>query len=56
MTETKFLLVACPECGNKQKVFEKTSTEIHCQKCDAILAKPTGGKAIITGKIVKVLE
>mgnify|MGYP006282300403 CR=1 FL=1 len=56
MTQTKFLLVECPECGNKQKIFARASTEVKCEKCEKTLAKPKGGKAEVTGKIVKVLE
>ncbi|MCD4739838.1 30S ribosomal protein S27e [archaeon] len=53
---SKFLIITCPECGNKQRIFARTSTEIKCQKCEKLLAKPTGGKAEIFGKITKVLE
>jgi len=56
MPKTKFLQVVCPECDNKQSIFSNASTEVHCSKCNALLAKPTGGKAVITGKIVKVQE
>jgi small subunit ribosomal protein S27e len=56
MPKTKFLQVTCPECGNNQTIFSNASTEVHCAKCSALLAKPTGGKAVITGKLVKVHE
>lgn len=49
-----FLLVACPECGNKQRVFEYSSTTVHCLKCNAVLVEPRGGKAKIHGKVLKV--
>ena len=53
--KSQFLLVACGECNHKQRVFDRTSTEVYCAKCNALLAKPTGGKADIKGKIAKVL-
>ena len=58
MTENKsnFLMVACPECGHKHRIFNRASTEVHCTKCSAVLAKPTGGKANILGKVSKVLD
>ncbi|MCD6415032.1 MAG: 30S ribosomal protein S27e [Candidatus Diapherotrites archaeon] len=54
--DSHFLLVVCPECGNKQRVFERSSTEVKCTKCNAVLVKPRGGKAEIKGKIAKVFD
>jgi len=49
---SKFYDVKC-ECGNVQRVFSHTTTEIKCNKCEKILAHNTGGKAVIKGKIIK---
>ncbi|MEM1583465.1 MAG: 30S ribosomal protein S27e [Nitrososphaerota archaeon] len=48
-----FLLVQCNECGHRQTVFDHAKTEVYCQVCGAILAKPRGGKAEILGKVVE---
>ena len=55
MPRSRFLRVQCPKCGNEQIVFDRASTVVRCHICQAILAKPTGGKAEIYGKIVKDL-
>ncbi|HDJ51202.1 MAG TPA: 30S ribosomal protein S27e [Thermoprotei archaeon] len=52
----KFLKVRCKECGNEQIIFERASTVVKCNVCDAILARPTGGKAEILAEILEVLE
>ncbi len=48
-----FLLVQCPECANKQLIFSHASIVVKCLVCGATLAEPSGGKAIIHGKILK---
>jgi len=57
MTELKsrFIKVKCT-CGNEQTIFGSAASVVKCMNCDAILARPTGGKADIKTKIVKVLE
>jgi len=52
---SKFLRVKC-ECGEEKVVFNKASRVIKCQKCEKTLVKPTGGKAIITSKVLETLE
>ena len=52
----RFLKVRCKECGNEQIIFERASIVVHCNVCDAVLARPTGGKAEILGEILEVLE
>ena len=54
--KSHFLLVACPECGNKQRIFESASTKVHCLKCNALIAEPRAGRAEIKGKILKVFS
>ncbi|HIQ30373.1 MAG TPA: 30S ribosomal protein S27e [Candidatus Caldiarchaeum subterraneum] len=53
---SKFLLVVCNECNNKQVVFDSAKIEVKCNVCGAPIAYPSGGKAIITGKIVEAYE
>ena len=55
MPKSKFLLVVCKKCKNKQIVFSKTSTVVRCQKCNEELAIPTGGEAKINARVIKVL-
>lgn len=46
-----FLLVQCNECGHRQIIFDHAKIEVTCQVCGALLAKPSGGKAKILGKV-----
>ena len=50
----KFLKVHC-ECGNEQSIFSHTTAVVKCTKCKEALAHPSGGMAIIHGKIVEEL-
>ncbi len=49
----KFLKVRC-KCKNEQVIFGKPSTVVKCLVCGEVLAKPTGGKASITAKVLGV--
>lgn len=53
---SKFLLVMCNYCGNKQIIPDTAKTTILCTVCKEIIAKPKGGKAEIYGKVEKVLD
>ena len=50
----KFIKVQCKNCKNTQIIFEKASTIVKCLKCNEVLAKPTGGKAKIYGRILGI--
>ncbi len=52
--KSKFVRVKCPDCGNEQVIFDHATFPVRCLVCGRILAEPTGGKAKIYGKIVKV--
>jgi len=54
--ESKFVNVKCPDCNNKQILFVKCATRVPCQACGATLATPTGGKSLIKGEIIEVVE
>ena len=53
--KSKFIQVKC-KCGSDQIIFGSAASVVKCINCDAILARPTGGKADIKTKITKVLE
>jgi len=56
LTGSKFLKVKCEGCKNEQIIFDKATTIVKCLVCDKILAQPSGGKAEVKVKNVKVLE
>ena len=51
---SRFLKVKC-DCGNEQNVFSCATIKVSCLQCKKTLAMPTGGKARIMGKVLKVL-
>lgn len=51
-----FYRVECPECGNEQVVYGKSSTVVECAECGETLATPTGGKAAFAGEVVEAVE
>ena len=53
--ESKFLKVVCPICGHQQTIFGKATTKVKCNNCGYVLVQPTGGKARIKAKVVKVM-
>jgi small subunit ribosomal protein S27e len=55
-TESKFIKVRCKDCENEQVLFNKASTEVSCHICGSKLAMPTGGKSLIKGEILEVIE
>ncbi|MBI5872469.1 30S ribosomal protein S27e [archaeon] len=54
--ESKFIKVRCQKCKNEQIIFGKCSSAINCLVCGKMLAKPTGGKSRIKGKVLEVLD
>jgi len=53
---SRFIKVLCPKCKNEQIIFNKASTVVRCLVCNNVLAKPTGGKAEIYGKVIEVID
>jgi len=53
---SSFVRVKCPKCGNEQLVFSHAVNKVNCNVCGVELAGPSGGKVIIKGEIVAVLE
>jgi small subunit ribosomal protein S27e len=52
--KSKFIHVMCKKCKNKQVIFSKASTVVKCLVCGEVLAEPSGGDAIIKGKVLEV--
>ncbi len=52
----RFIKVRCQSCKNEQTIFEGATSKVKCLVCDAILAKPKGGKADIDARIIEVLN
>lgn len=53
---SKFYKVSCKECDEEQIVYSHVSTSVTCNSCGNIIAKPTGSKAEINGKILGNLD
>jgi small subunit ribosomal protein S27e len=53
---SRFLEVMCKKCKSKQIIFSKASSVVSCLKCGEILAEPTGGKARIKAKVLRILS
>jgi len=56
LPKSNFVRIVCRKCKNEQIIFTKSATKIRCLKCSEILVEPTGGEAIIKGKILNVLS
>jgi len=54
--KSKFIKVQCAKCKNEQIIFGKASSKVKCLICNTILAEPSGGKAKIKAKVIKILE
>ncbi|MFQ5712032.1 MAG: 30S ribosomal protein S27e [Candidatus Geothermarchaeales archaeon] len=52
--KSRFILVECGVCSNTQVVFTHSTEEVKCNVCGEVLVKPTGGKALIKGKVTEV--
>jgi len=55
MVNSRFLRIICPRCKNKHIVYGKSSIRVKCEKCNYLLLKPKGGKAIIRAKVKEIL-
>jgi small subunit ribosomal protein S27e len=51
-----FYRVTCPDCENEQIVFGRAASEVACQVCGHVLARPTGGEASLEGEVVETVE
>jgi small subunit ribosomal protein S27e len=48
--------VQCTKCNAERVIYSHTTTDIKCGKCGMLLAKSTGGKALIHAKILTRLD
>ncbi len=48
----KFLKVKC-KCGTEMVLFSHVTSSINCSGCNNKIAEPSGGEAVIFGKITK---
>ena len=53
---SNFLSVQCSYCEERVVIFNYTTTDIECKACGQLVAKKTGGKAKIMGKVLSVLD
>lgn len=53
---SNFLSVQCTECEEKRVIFSHTATDIYCKSCGQLIAKKTGGRANILGKVLNTLD
>jgi small subunit ribosomal protein S27e len=54
MPTSKFYRVMCKKCKQDQVVYNKVATVVKCLNCGEELANPTGGEALIKGKILEM--
>ncbi len=54
--QSAFILVQCPSCGNEVPLFSATTVDIKCRVCGTTVAEKTGGKARITGTVLRRLD
>ena len=53
---SRFLVIRCGECNNEQIIFSHATRQVKCEVCGKERSKPTGGKAILFGELIQVLE
>ena len=56
LPKSRFLKVKCNDCGNEQVAFGYPAGEVKCLVCGKAMLQPSGGKAVVNTKIVKVLD
>ncbi len=57
MTHTNnFVKVKCNDCQNEQVVFLRAAMNVTCHVCGSTLVKPTGGKGLIKGELIEVVD
>jgi small subunit ribosomal protein S27e len=54
--DSKFIKIRCKDCENEQVFFNKASNVVSCHICGSKLAVPSGGKAILKGEVLEVIE
>ena len=53
---SNFLSVQCIRCEEQKVIFSHTTTDLFCKSCGELIAKKTGARANILGKIVNAID
>jgi small subunit ribosomal protein S27e len=53
---SNFISIQCEKCGAKSVIFSHTTAAIKCSGCGEELAASSGSKALISGKVLGVLD
>ena len=53
---SNFVSIQCEKCGAKAIVFSHTTSSVKCSGCGEVLAASSGSKALISGKVLGVLD
>ncbi len=54
--KSRFVEIECLSCGSPTVVFTMAKSIINCKFCGNLLAEPTGGEAILFGKLPVILD
>ena len=53
---SNFLSVQCTKCEEQKVIFSHTTMDLFCKSCDELIAKKTGARANILGKIINTID
>ena len=53
---SNFLSVQCTKCEEQKVIFSHTTMDLFCKSCGELIAKKTGARANILGKIINTVD
>jgi small subunit ribosomal protein S27e len=53
---SNFLSVQCIKCEEQKVIFSHATMDIFCKSCGELIAKKTGSRANVLGKIISTLD
>ena len=53
---SNFLSVQCMKCEEQKVIFSHTTMDLFCKSCGELIAKKTGSRANILGKIINAID
>jgi small subunit ribosomal protein S27e len=53
---SNFLSVQCVRCEEQKVIFSHSTMDLFCKSCGESIAKKTGSRANILGKIINTLD
>jgi small subunit ribosomal protein S27e len=53
---SNFLSVQCTKCEEQRVIFSHTTMDLFCKSCGELIAKKTGARANILGKIINTID